>query len=255
MSERFQRAETLLRELGIREPRDIDLEAIAWMMGAAVRYRPLERCEATIIGSKRRAIITVNSLSIPVRRRFSLAHEIGHWNLHRGRLLFCGREEISSPSSSALSPEGQADQFASELVLPDYMVKPRVARIKRLSLSKVREVAEEFDVSDTATLLKIVSLNQLPIVAVCHSKYGRRWFQRARMVPDWWFPRDELDHNSFAFEMLFGGKAESSHPQKVGAEAWFDFRGVGRFEIQEQSFLLPNDEILTTLTLPSEAIR
>ena len=39
-----------------------------------------------------------------------------------------------------------------------------------------------------------------------------------------------------------------------GADAWFDFRNVDRFEIQEQSFLLPNDEVLTLLILPDEAL-
>ena len=38
------------------------------------------------------------------------------------------------------------------------------------------------------------------------------------------------------------------------AEAWFDFKGCDRSQVEEQSFLLPNEEVLTILKLPDEAI-
>lgn len=254
MNERLRPAERILLDLGIENPQDIDLDAIAWTLGAAVNYRPLDNCEAMIVGSNRRAIISVNSKSIPVRRRFSIAHEIGHWHHHRGRVLFCGARDIDNPAHDALNPENLADQFASDLILPNFMVKPHIVAMKRPTLSAIRDIADEFQASDTATLLKLVDSDQFPILAVCHNKERRRWFRRAPMIPGWWFPREELDHESFAFEMLFGGASENIYPQKVGADAWFEFRGVDRFEIQEQSFLLPNEEVLTLLILPDEAL-
>jgi hypothetical protein len=244
----------MLIALGIERPEQIDLEAIAWEHGAAVKYRPLDRCEAMIVGAQRRAIITVNCRAIQTRRRFSLAHEIGHWHHHRGRILFCGAADIGNPAHAPLDPENQADQFASDLLLPDFMFRPRIVKIKPLMLSTIREIAEEFNVSLTATLLKLAGSDRFPIVIVCHNKQRRRWFRRAPMVPGWWFPNENLDAESIAFEMLFGGAAEISYARKVGAEAWFEFRGVERHEIQEQAFLLPNDEVLTLLILPAEAI-
>jgi hypothetical protein len=253
MNERPRPAERILLELGIERPQDIDLEAIAWTLGAAVDYRPLDKCEAMIVGGERRAIITVNSRAIPARRRFSIGHEVGHWHHHRRRILFCGARDIGNPADGALNPEKQADQFASDLILPSFLLKPRLMKMKRPTLAAVREIAEEFEASDTATLLKFVDLNQFPILAVCHNKRRRRWFRRAPMIQEWWFPREELDHESFAFEMLFGSAGESAHPRKTGADAWFEFRGAERFDIHEQSFRLPNDEILTLLILPPEA--
>ena len=254
MNDPLRPAERILLELGIQTPQEIDLKAIAWILGAAVNYRPLENCEAMIVGSSRRAIITVNSNAIPARRRFSIAHEIGHWHHHRGRVLFCGARDIDNPGHDALNPENQADQFASDLILPGFMFRPRLAKMKRPTLAAIREIADEFQASDTATMLKVVDSDQFPILAVCHNKERRRWFRRASMIPGWWFPRNELDHESFAFEMLFGRTGESSYPRKVGADAWFEFRGVDRFEILEQSFLLPNEEVLTLLILPDEEL-
>jgi hypothetical protein len=42
--------------------------------------------------------------------------------------------------------------------------------------------------------------------------------------------------------------------QKMPADPWFDFKGSDRFEVTEQSFLLPEEEILTVLALPDAAV-
>lgn len=70
----YSAPERLLWSLGIEKPEDIDLEAIAWSIGAKVKYRPLKSCEARICGCGDKAIITVDDGKIPQRRRFSVAH-------------------------------------------------------------------------------------------------------------------------------------------------------------------------------------
>ena len=40
----------LATAVGEHQPKDIDLEAIAWTRGAVVNFRPLDRSEATILG-------------------------------------------------------------------------------------------------------------------------------------------------------------------------------------------------------------
>ncbi|GLR99274.1 hypothetical protein GCM10007858_69170 [Bradyrhizobium liaoningense] len=247
-------AERILRSLGIDTPGEIDLEAIAWTRGAAVNYRPLDRCEATIVGSKRRAVITVNVRSSPERRRFSLAHELGHWHHHKGRMLFCGGRDVCNFGNGALNPERQADAFASDLILPNYLLGPRLRRTKRPTLAAAREIAEEYSASLTATLFKMTVLNRFPIVIACYSKTKRRWFERAPMIQPWWFPVDSLDRATFAANMLFGDAEEENFPRKMPADAWFSFKGCDRFEVEEQSFRLPDDEILTVLKLPDEAV-
>ena len=206
------------------------------------------------MGGKTRAVITVNANSIPTRKRYSLSHEIGHWHHHRGKILYCGPGDIGNPANSdALNPERQANDFASDLILPNYLFRPLALKLKKPTLGQIRELSDVFRASATATILKLVQNNLYPLVVVCHNKMRRRWFQRSAMLPEWWFPRDELDPDSFAFDMLFKNSAESGTPRKIGAGAWFSFRNVDRFEILEQSFLLPNEEVLTILALPQAA--
>jgi hypothetical protein len=214
----------------------------------------MDSADGTIIGSLNRAVIAINSSTIPTRQRFSLAHELGHWHFHRGRVLFCGPSDIGNFAGGPLDPERQADAFASDLILPGYLVRPKISKFKKVSLDLARELAEEFHASLTATLLKILNDNRFPILLVCHGKDRRRWFRRANIVPQWWFPREDLDAETFAFEILHGGAAEDVYPRKNGAGAWFDFRNVDRYEIYEQSFSLPNEEVLTVLTIPADGL-
>jgi Zn-dependent peptidase ImmA (M78 family) len=247
-------AERLLMRLGVSAAKDIDLDAIAWHIGAAVKYRHMDNADATIVGSLKHAVIAVNSSTIITRRRFSLAHELGHWHHHRGRILFCAPSDIGSQTGGPLDPERQADTFASDLILPGYLVRPVIAKFRKLNLAYAREIVEEFRASLTATLIRILNENRFPMLLVCHGKDRRRWFKRANMVPQWWFPRDDLDPDTFAFEILHNRAAEDTFPRKNGAGAWFEFRHVDRYEIHEQSFPLPNNEVLTILTIPEDGL-
>ena len=49
----------VLDELGITEPDEIDIEAIAQYCGALIVYEKLEGCAARILGNGNEAIITV----------------------------------------------------------------------------------------------------------------------------------------------------------------------------------------------------
>jgi hypothetical protein len=115
-------AERLLQELGITEPGEIVLEAIAFYLGARVRYRKLEGCEARIIGCNDSAIITIAKDCADRRKRFSLAHEIGHWTHHKGQTLVCRVEE--SLPQGRMSPERVANNYAADLLMPRYLFGP-----------------------------------------------------------------------------------------------------------------------------------
>src|SRR5689334_8618740 len=83
---------------------------------------------------------------------------------------------------------------------------------------------------------------------LCHGDSGRRWFDASPSIDARkWFPKSELDPENCAFAMLYGRAAEERFPRKIGADAWFDRRGAGSFEVSEQSFSLPNREVATIL--------
>ena len=239
-------AERLLQELGITTPSEIDLEAIAYYLGARVRYSRLHGCEARIIGAGNKAIINVNSRSSRQRQRFSIAHEIGHWQLHRGRRLACRVEEMERQAKNAGSPERAADNYAADLLMPNYLFKPYVHEFSTLSFSVVDKVANEFDCSYTAAAIRIIESDEIPGFVICHGALGRRWFTRSPSIPKRWFPREDLDRRSHAFNVLYAGNPSSKTPYRISADAWFDVPGSSEFKILEQT-MPANGEAITLL--------
>lgn len=240
-------AEQLLQELGITEPGEIDLEAIAWHVGATVKYRMLDGCEARIVGAGDRAIITVNATSLPTRRRFSIGHEIGHWYYHRGRSLVCRSEEIGVHGDGAPWLERQADAFAANVLLSSYILRPYIAQFTALTFDVIRQVARVFTTSLPATAIRLVEQGFWPAMLVSHSQHGRRWFVRSPSLPEGWYPRDGLDSASHAFSILFGNEPDQTRPRAIGAYAWFGRREAAQYELQEQSVRTSEGEILSLL--------
>ena len=66
-------------------------------------------------------------------KRFTIAHEIGHFIIHRDRQISCLPSDIARGKTLRANPERQADSFASELLLPSAEVLKRSAINGRLS--------------------------------------------------------------------------------------------------------------------------
>jgi hypothetical protein len=86
-------AETRIADLSISRPDEIDVEAIAYDFGVEVRYGDLSGCDATLVGYGARGIATIQRQSIRTRQRFSIGHELGHWEHHRGQSFRCRVDE------------------------------------------------------------------------------------------------------------------------------------------------------------------
>ena len=113
--------QALLKALHVTAPRDIDIEAIAQYCGATVMYERLVGCEGRIIGHGNRAIITVDQRATTSRKRFSAAHELGHWMKHRGKVaLVCNNEQLMCKWEGR-DRESVANRYAAELLLPQYL--------------------------------------------------------------------------------------------------------------------------------------
>lgn len=240
-------AERLLQELGVSEPGEIDLEAIAYHLNAIVQYKPLDGCEARIVGASDRAIITVNNRSGWRRSRFSIAHELGHWHHHKGKRLVCRADDYRPRTDT--SPERVADCYAADLLMPHYLFKPQAKQLKRITFKTVGELADAFSTSLTATAIRLVEADLFPALVVCHGPAGRKWFASAPMIPRKWFPQKDLDPDSTAFNVQFGNAPGSVHPTKVGAEAWFDRHDAERYEVYEQAMRLSPNESLSIVTI------
>lgn len=235
-------AERLLQELGVTEPAEIELEAIAWHVGADVHYQPLEACEARIIGASNRAIITVDSKRPLARRRFSTAHELGHWKLHRGKSFVCRADDIGRLDDKAAAVERAADAYAADLVLPRYLFQPMSQDFNNISFEAIEQLAAAFKTSLTATTIRTALLGPQPAMVVCHGSRGRKWFKATSSVPSKWFPAAELSPDSSSLAVQFG-RITRSRQARVSARAWFDHYEAERFSVTEQTTKVGDDTL------------
>ncbi len=111
-----------------------------------------------------KAIIVVNKCSPAKRQRFTLAHELGHYLLHKtpGSAIF-HRDERSSQGTDRV--EVDANAFAAELLMPADEVRAQAAElgVDLLEDDLTRQLADVFDVSIQAMSIR---LQQLGIVDI-----------------------------------------------------------------------------------------
>jgi Zn-dependent peptidase ImmA (M78 family) len=242
---------TLLDELGIREPEDIAIEAIAQYCGATILYQPLQGAEARIVGSGDRAIITVNAAAARGRQRFSGAHELGHWMCDRGKIAFTCAERALTREWEEDNPERRANQYAAELLLPEPMFSARAKRLE-ITFATVRQLAETFQTSLTATAIRLVEFGSFPALLVCSEAERRRWFKRGPDVPGVLWPRERVSPMTGAYDILKGA-ATAPGPTDVSADAWFEHRDARRYAIREDSMRITGDLILSLLWWKDES--
>lgn len=242
----FRSPESLLSELGITEPNHIDLEAIAFYLGATVKYRNLDGCAARIVGVDERAIISVDPRCKEGRKRFSLGHEIGHWMNDRGKgAHLCENRMISESESGQNGSETKANKYASDLLLPNSMLKPRLKQ-RPMTFRTVSDISEEFRTSLVPAAIKVVQNGELPALLVSFNKSGKRRFSKTPIVPDEIWPHDELHQDTHAFEVLYGNKTEIG-PLPIGAHFWINHRDSYKYQVIEHSIKTSEDTVYSLL--------
>jgi hypothetical protein len=245
-------AERLLWGYGVTEPAHIDLEGIAHDQNAQVIYRPLHGCEARLATFGDRAVISVNSSSSEGRQRFSLAHELAHWicDRHSGSFL-CAQEDIGPQNAEARTTEAQANGYASQLILPTYLVDPWLEN-KDAHLEIASALGNDFRTSVTAAAIKMIKRSKKAALIACHNQTRLLWHQRSRSFPSDFFPVRELHCDTEAFDMVFSDKSRMTKIKKEPANRWINGSGVYRLEAQTQSMRLPDGTILSSISLISE---
>lgn len=246
-------AEARIAELGISDPKDIDVDAIAYDAGVEVRYDSLNGCEATLVGVRNHAIATIQKQARRNRQRFSVGHELGHWHHHRGQSFRCRVDDVSINLAGKDKPkERAADKYAAHLLLPGQLYMPLIKQIKTPSLNDLSLIARDFDCSLLCTALRLIDVNTVPAILTSYDRNGMRWFLRTPDVPARWYLKDHLDEDSFAYELLTSGKTQAGL-RKSSADTWFTNADGDDYELREHSMEGFGGEILTLL-LPGNAM-
>jgi Zn-dependent peptidase ImmA (M78 family) len=155
--------ELLYKYESLRAP--VDVVRLALRMGIRQVLLKAFDTDTALAGMIRRqggeGTIWVNMFDAPVRQRFTVAHEIGHWVLHlSGDGIWEEPAEavayrLSSPTFSG--QEAEANRFAASLLMP----APLVNAFLEDGRSDPDDLAQVFDVSRQAMEIRLESLRRL----------------------------------------------------------------------------------------------
>ena len=94
------------------------------------------------------------------RYRFTLAHELAHWLLHKEYIISAQNEAAYIDGTHSNKMEKQADYFASAILMPVAIIKKYYYSIHGKGYSKfevIADMAERFSVSKQAMQIKLES--------------------------------------------------------------------------------------------------
>jgi hypothetical protein len=102
--------------------------------------------------------------------RFTVAHELGHYYLDRHREFLVNRRksiESFTEFESSKEVERQADAFAVGLLMPKYLIGPRVNSEPDATIASIKQAAYDFDVSLTSMMVRWTQLSHFPCATLC----------------------------------------------------------------------------------------
>lgn len=101
--------------------------------------------------------IFFNGKASPERRRFTIAHELGHFILHRGQQqsFNCDKESVYSGIDTIRVIEREADDFASNLLMPGDLLRDWISN-QRIDLRVLSGIAKRFQVSIEALCIRFI---------------------------------------------------------------------------------------------------
>ena len=163
------KADQLLVHTGINTP-PVPVEQVAHSLGIKIELANLgEDCSGVLVRNENRAIIGVNKKHPRNRRRFSIAHEIGHFVLHEGDTYIDKEYRVQlqfrdlESGSGTKGEEMDANAFAAALLMPAEWVKEAFYQ-QPFELTEddvLQMLAQKFQVSTQAMSYRLMRLRLL----------------------------------------------------------------------------------------------
>jgi len=160
-----RRAQSLLQEIGIHQV-PVDVFAVTTYLGLDVLAEALDPSTSgvLVVGSEH-AVIGVNQQHHRRRQRFTIAHELAHYVLHRqasnvfvDSTLTFHRNKTSAEGVDR--QEVEANAFAAELLMPEGLLK-KYWESQQFDLYDdvaLARLAARFDVSEQALTIRLMNL-------------------------------------------------------------------------------------------------
>ncbi|MCO5334866.1 MAG: ImmA/IrrE family metallo-endopeptidase [Pyrinomonadaceae bacterium] len=237
----------------LRIDRVVDVEETAKKLRLSIREVASTNFEGALvrIAQSREGIIALkNYFREPARRRFTVLHEVAHFILpgHGQDECYCTSAQIESWRNDAVRrQEYEANRFASELLLPSKILHP-IVNSRDLTLTRIKELAVQFDTSLTATAVKSVGVTEESCAVICSVQRKVKWVHKSETF-HYYIPQMIVGPDCLAGR-LFEDDSPRELEGAVAASSWTEDDNVERGkEFWEESISMPfYGSVLTILT-------
>ncbi len=154
-----KQAAKILKKTGI-DAAPVPVHLVAQRLGLLVESAPLgDEVSGLLVVDGDMGVIGYNATHPSVRQRFTIAHEVGHYILHRAdTTLFIDERYFSAfrdqRSSSGADPkEREANAFAASLLMPTHLVRREIEH-------------QRFDLADEDALSSLAATFQVSVQAM-----------------------------------------------------------------------------------------
>ncbi|TDE13192.1 MULTISPECIES: ImmA/IrrE family metallo-endopeptidase [Dyadobacter] len=232
-----QAAISVLSECGIVDPAEISIEDLIAFHDGIVQEVSLTNCDGRVVMKNGRAIVSVNAdIEFPYKKRFVLAHELGHMVLHRQKEATFSDDYETLEAYKRGPQETEANAFAAELLMPEVLFKEECYK-KVFSPDLVRVISERFQTSITSTVYRFIDFGNHPI-CVFYSKDGKiKYWRKSEDFRYRISDRNKLEvpSDSVANEYYKAGRIYSSRDsaQVIYKSTWFE---LGKYDRDTEMF-------------------
>ncbi|MCH1924531.1 ImmA/IrrE family metallo-endopeptidase [Shewanella sp. C32] len=156
--EHIENARMLIRQFHNILP--VKVGSIASKLGVKVKISTLPTgISGEIKKEDNTYIIKVNRHDVKERQRFTIAHEIGHFILHKEMIGDGIVDDALYRSKLSDRLEAEANKFAAEILMPWDLIKSKIEEFRDLKNEELYEaLSKEFEVSTTAIKIRLGKL-------------------------------------------------------------------------------------------------
>lgn len=219
-------AKKILDEFGLDSLNEIFVEELIHARDIAFEEKYMPNCDGRIVFGKSKAKITVNSnIQYSGRKRFTLAHELGHFELQHNHNAFLDDTPLTLDYFKNGNQEYEANQFATELLMPQNIFVD-YTKGKKFSPELLRDIAEHFQTSITSATFRYLELGQHPIFLfhcrdkrVIYWKNTSNYYRKVKDITKLSPPEDSVAMEFFNSGIIYR-KDESA--QVIIKSTWFE---------------------------------
>lgn len=219
-------ARKLLVDAGLDDLKELasaNLRRLILSRGAFYEEVDLKGKDGRIVTVDGRSIISLSS-SIPDKgkKRFTAAHELGHFELHKNLAVSADTQYELSNWYQSGPQEKEANEFASELLMPSNLFQSQCKQ-RKFNPDLLNHLASTFVVSKTAAILKFVKVGNHPVLVVCTKDNKIKWWKMSKSM-------EEAEHESVPNWSRYFVKVTSNLPPPADSVAGQIFKSRDRFD-------------------------